>query len=174
MPDSGILVRQATIADAEEIGEAHASAWEVAYVDLFEPEVLRHAVAIRRRIWNQILARTDFDFDGLMVAEQDGHVVGYSQFGHSDKSSSQGEIFGFYLQPARWGQGAATELMATSLAKLELMGLAPVVVWTHPGAMRAQAFYTKSGFRATEQSRIVRLASGLEAPEVEFVREGNP
>jgi RimJ/RimL family protein N-acetyltransferase len=170
VPDGVIVVRHAELADAEAIGEAHASAWEVAYGALFEPDVLRRAAAIRRSMWNHILETSDFDFAGLLVAEQDAHVVGYSQFGPAGENNEQGEIFGFYLHPAAWGGGAATRLMHASLANLEARSLAPVIVWTHPGAARAQAFYAKSGFSATGRSRVAELGGGLDAPEVEFVR----
>jgi hypothetical protein len=96
-----IVARRATVADAEEIGDAHASAWEVAYVDLFEPGVLRRAAAVRRTRWSQKLANSDFDFAGLLVAEQCGHVVGFSQFGQAREEPGRGEIYGFY--PCRLG-----------------------------------------------------------------------
>jgi RimJ/RimL family protein N-acetyltransferase len=165
-----IVVRQAKLADAVQIGEAHASAWEVAYVGLFEPDVIRQAAADRRRMWPHVLATNTFDFAGLLVAEQGGRVVGYSQFGPNGEGSGRGEIYGFYLHPAAWGRGAATALMTASLSRLSGMGLDPVVVWTHPGAMRAQAFYVKSGFSATGRSRTATLGSGIDAPEVEFLR----
>jgi RimJ/RimL family protein N-acetyltransferase len=171
VPDGVIEIRQAVPADAEAIGKAHASAWEVAYVDLFEPEILRQAAAIRRTMWGHILASTEFDFSGMLVAEQGARVVGYSHFGHAAEQSGQGEIYGFYLHPAAWGRGAAAHLMHASLARLDGRALAPVVVWTHPGAMRAQAFYVKSGFRETGRSRVAELGQGVEAPEIEFVRE---
>ena len=123
-------------------------------------------------MWAHILTRPDFDLSGLLVAEQDGHVVGYSHFGPAAERDSQGEIFGFYLHPDAWGQGAATRLVRASLLGLRRLGRASVVVWTHPGAARAQAFYVKSGFRATGRSRMAQLGPGVEAPEVEFVREG--
>jgi RimJ/RimL family protein N-acetyltransferase len=168
--ESEILVRQAAVADGEEIGEAHASAWEVAYVDLFEPNVLRQAAAHRRTMWSRRLTSSDFDFASLLVAEQGGRVVGFSEFGKDREENGQGEIFGFYLHPAAWGQGVATQLMAASLSRLANLGLDPVVVWTHPGAGRAQSFYVKSGFRATGRSRVETLGSGIDAPDVEYVR----
>lgn len=173
MSEDVIVVRLATIADADEIGEAHASAWEVAYVELFEPDVLRRAAAVRRTMWSQFLARPDFDLAGLLVAEQGGRVVGFSHFGQAFEDAAQGEIFGFYLHPAVWGQGAAAQMMSASLDDLADRGLDSVVVWTHPGADRAQAFYRKSGFRATGRSRVATLGSGIDAPEVEFERNAN-
>jgi RimJ/RimL family protein N-acetyltransferase len=168
-----IVVRRAVVADGEGIGEAHASAWEVAYVGLFEPGVLQQAAAFRRTMWSQLLANRDFDLTGLRVAEQGNRVVGFSHFGQNREQAGRGEIFGFYVHPGSWGQGAATALMKASLLDLGVMGLDPVVVWTHPGAMRAQAFYAKSGFRATGRSRIESLGPGIDAPEVEFVRVGD-
>lgn len=171
--ESVIVVRQATVADGEEVGGAHASAWEVAYVDLFEPDVLRQAAAHRRTMWSQRLTTSDFDFASLLVADQGGRVVGFSEFGKDREKNGKGEIFGFYLHPAAWGQGAATQLIAASLRGLANLGLDPVVVWTHPGAGRAQSFYVKSGFRATGRSRVETLGSGIDAPEVEHVRVGS-
>lgn len=168
-----IVVRQATAADGGEIGEAHASAWEVAYVDLFEPDVLRQAAALRRTMWSQRLASSGYDFASLLVANQGGRVVGFCEFGKEREDTGRGEIFGFYLHPAVWGQGAATQLMAASLSGLVNLSLDPVVVWTHPGAGRAQSFYVKSGFRATGRSRVETLGSGIDAPELEFVRLGS-
>lgn len=172
MSEEAIVVRRATVADAEQIGEAHASAWEVAYVDLFEPDVLEQAVADRRRMWHHILADSTFDFASFVVAEQGGRVVGYSHFGRNEEVANRGEIFGFYLHPAAWGRGAATQLMTASLRHLSRMGQETIVVWTHPGAARAHAFYAKSGFRATGRSRTAMLGSGIDAPEVEFLRVG--
>jgi RimJ/RimL family protein N-acetyltransferase len=172
MPKDAIVVRQATVSDAAEVGEAHASAWEVAYADLFEPDVLQRAAAFRRTMWSHVLADRDFDFASLLVAEQSGRVVGYSQFGQNAEEAGRGEIFGFYLHPDAWGRGAAAKLMTATLRDLAHLSLDPVVVWTHPGAVRAQAFYVKSGFRATRRSRTASLGSGIDTPEVEFVRDG--
>jgi len=146
---------------------------EVAYVDLFEPDVLRQAAALRRTMWSQRLASSDFDFASLLIADQGGRVVGFCEFGKDREDTGRGEIFGFYLHPAAWGQGAATQLMAASLRGLANLGLDPVVVWTHPGAGRAQSFYVKCGFRATGRSRVETLGSGIDAPELEFVRVGS-
>jgi GNAT superfamily N-acetyltransferase len=121
-------------------------------------------------MWRQILASDEFDFTSLLVAEKGGRVVGYSQFGQNGEETSRGEIYGFYVHPDAWGQGSASQLMATSLRDLDRRGLNPVVVWTHPGAMRAQAFYVKSGFAATGRSRTATLGDGIDAPEVEFAR----
>ena len=173
MTEGVIVVRGATVADGEAIGEAHASAWEIAYVDLFEPEILQKAASMRRRMWSWILAQSDFDFSSLYVAEQHGHVVGYSQFGNDREEPTRGEIFGFYLHPSAWGQGAAAELMKASLRALHRQGLDSVVVWTHPGAVRARAFYIKSGFTATGRSRTETLGEGIDTPEAQFARVGS-
>ena len=123
-------------------------------------------------MWSQRLASSDFDFASLLVAYHGGRVVGFSEFGKDREDTGRGEIFGFYLHPAAWGQGAATQLMAASLRGLANLGLDPVVVWTHPGRV-VLVLYVKSGFKATGRSRVETLGSGIDAPEVEFVRVGN-
>ena len=79
-------------------------------------------------MWSQRLASSDFDFASLLVADKGGRVVGFCEFGKDREDTGRGEIFGFYLHPAAWGQGAATQLMAASLRGLANLGLDPVVV----------------------------------------------
>src|SRR5712671_688032 len=158
-------VRRSTFQDAAEIGEAHASAWEVGYIDLFEPDVLHKAVTRRRGLWTHLMDSSTFDFDSFLVAEQNGLVVGFSQFGGDEEDDQRGEILAFYLRPSAWGSGAASQLMATSLTRLEERGLESVVVWAHSGAHRARAFYTKSGFAFTGLTRDALLNPNIVAPE---------
>ena len=162
------IVRMASPDDAVQVGEAHASAWAEGYSGLFAPGVLTEAVSLRRSLWTYLFADPAFDFEGMLVAEQDGEVVGFSQFGRSNDGVTLGEVFAFYACPRVWGTGVSAAMMEATLATLQSPSLLSVMIWTHAGAARARAFYEKSGFALTGRERIGTLAFGLEAPEVEY------
>ena len=166
-----IVVRHAVLADADEIGDAHAEAWRVAYADLFEPDVLDRAVDDRRKRWPTVMEADWFAYTTLLVAERDGRVQGFAHFGPCVEDPDVGEIYGFYLHPDAWGSGAAAELMREALTTFSSTGCRRVRLWTHPGATRARAFYAKSGFRETGRAQQGDdLLEGTSAPEIEYAR----
>jgi GNAT superfamily N-acetyltransferase len=155
--------------DANQVGEAHASAWENGYSALFAPEALREAACVRRSMWTSIFADPTFDFESMLVAEWAGEVVAFSHFGCNSESSKLGEVFGFYAHPRVWGSGVSTAMMEATLAKLRSRSLHTVILWTHAGAGRARAFYEKRGYALTGRERVeILFPLGLEAPEVEY------
>ena len=89
-------------------------------------------------MWTRILADPEFDLEGMLVAESDGRVVGYSHFGSSEEDETQGEVFGFYAHPRVWGTGVSSELMRATLAELRIRARRPATIRTHVGADRAR------------------------------------
>jgi hypothetical protein len=74
------IVGDATLDDAESIGEAHAEAWRIGYDELFSPAVLEPSVDLRRRMWVGLVG--DPALRGtLLVAEEAEEVVGIIHFG---------------------------------------------------------------------------------------------
>ena len=164
-----VSVRHPTTDDAVQVGETHASAWEEGYSTLFDPNDFVELVGVRRTMWIRILADPEFDLENMLVAESDGHVVGYSHFGTTDEDETQGEVFGFYVHPRAWGTGVSSEMMMATRVELGARSLRPVIVWTHAGAERARAFYEKSGFVLTGRERANTVNPGaIEVPEVEY------
>jgi N-acetylglutamate synthase-like GNAT family acetyltransferase len=169
--DAGIRVRNATAADGEDIGEAHAEAWIAAYDHIFDPEFLRTAAEGRRTGWPRSMHRLLAAPNILLVGEVDGRVMGFAHAAPSPEAR-RAEVRGFYCHPDAWGTGVATQLMTQCLVALG--GHAgEVFLWTPRDAHRARHFYEKVGFRATGQARAERLTdwvtSGVvECPAVEY------
>ena len=89
-------------------------------------------------MWSQRLASSDRLRQPLGRRPGRACWSGSASSAKIERTLVEGEIFGFYLHPAVWGQGAATQLMAASLRGLANLGLDPVVAWTHPGGVRGR------------------------------------
>jgi L-amino acid N-acyltransferase YncA len=80
--DKGFMrIRQAESKDARAIAEVHVLAWQQAYAVLLPAGYLAAlSVADREAMWADSMNRRSAS---LLVAEHDGHLVGFSAFGSS-------------------------------------------------------------------------------------------
>ena len=150
-----IEVRDARPGDADGIAGAHVEGWRVGYRGVVADDFLDHPdfFDIRRRGWERRLRdgpppTGDVD-NRIFVAVADGDVVG---FGHAGREAQappggavRGEIYGFYVHPARWGTGVADALMDSCLDELGSR-FDRAVLWTLRDNPRSRRFYERHGW----------------------------
>ncbi|MET8845589.1 GNAT family N-acetyltransferase [Amycolatopsis sp. NPDC004625] len=127
-------VRAATVADAPAIGEIHVRSWQAAYDGLIPADFLaRLSASSRATAW----ARRIGDGAGqVLVAEDDGIVVGFAAFGPS-------QLYALYLLPEFWGRGLGRVLHDRVV---ENMTGDSAVLWVLATNERAKAFYVRQGW----------------------------
>ncbi|HVO01881.1 MAG TPA: GNAT family N-acetyltransferase [Candidatus Cybelea sp.] len=128
---NAFTLRPATPADAEAVAHLHRLTFDATYPDfpkLHGPEEdLRHFDAV-------IKSRP------VLVAEQDGRIVGYCAFGN-------GWVDDLYVHPAFQSRGIGSRLLAEAQkANPELQ------LWTFQANANARAFYEKHGFVPVEET----------------------
>ncbi|GAB3435772.1 GNAT family N-acetyltransferase [Actinophytocola sediminis] len=165
---SPLLVREATVADAEAIGEVHAEAWRAGHRDLFERDWLDRLAERRRTVWTSVLGEWRYRKHTMLVAERGPRVAGFVYFGpHSDRTPDA-EVLDCYAHPSVWGQRVAATLMDTAFERLRDSGFGRVRLWTMAGANRARGFYTSFGFEETGRRREHDFGDGRPVLEVEY------
>ncbi len=162
------IVRDAVPADARPIGDAHAEAWRLGYEGLFPDDQLAAAVDVRRDMWVGLVGDPALGWT-LLVAEENGRVVGFVQFGAASEKTEVGEIFGLYADPSAWGTGSAQALMDRAVVSLA-ESFNRAILWTHAGAARARRFYTKTGWTETGNQRQETTRDGVAYPAIEYER----
>ncbi|HEY0450231.1 GNAT family N-acetyltransferase [Actinophytocola sp.] len=168
--DLPLLVREATAADAESVGEVHAEAWRVAHRDLFEGHWLSSLVEQRRTMWTGRLTARAHARNTLLVAERGDRVAAFVHFGPHTDGVPDGEIFDLYAHPTVWGRGVARTLMDKAWEMLLDARYRRVRLWTMAGANRARHFYTSFGFVETGRRREHDFGDGRPVLEVEYLR----
>ena len=140
-------IRTAVPNDAYPIAHVHVATWQAAYKGQMPDELLQNlSVERRRQNWEQIIER---DATAVIVAEVDGQVVGFSNFGASrdpDATESDGEIYAIYLLADYWGQGIGREMMQASLQSLAEQSFRRTILWVLQSNQRTIDFYTAAGF----------------------------
>jgi len=140
-----VVVRDALPADAARIAEVarasltdtYASIFEPAFIEEFMaraygPEALAHAA-------QAALADADRQF---LVAERDGQVVAYAQFGHGSRGP---ELTRIYADPAHYGTGAGRALLS-ELHQRIADSVDAYVLDVHSRNERGRRFYDRNGF----------------------------
>lgn len=171
MATGSVSVRRAAPADVDAIGEAHAEAWRVGYVEIFDPAFLSAAVEGRRTGWNELLPTLLIEPNVLLVGELEGRAVAFGHAAPQDEPRTA-EVCGFYCHPDAWGSGVAAALMAEILVVLT-PDFDRVVLWTFRDAGRARRFYEKVGFAETGGERPETLTdwsrgASASRPAVEY------
>jgi ribosomal protein S18 acetylase RimI-like enzyme len=173
----GVTVREATVDDAGSSGLVHVRSWQAAYAGIVPDDVLaaldpvQRAAGHRRRI-------ADRDRPGvLLVAERDGAVVGFVEFGpyglygDGDGDETTGEVYAIYVHPDHWGQGAGRALMEAAVDRLGADGRRPVRLWVFDANEPTRRFYERCGFVADGATGTFPLdRPGGERVELPIVR----
>jgi GNAT superfamily N-acetyltransferase len=136
-----VEVRRATVADALGIAEIHVRAWQVAYRHAFPPEKL-DALSVDERAerWRRVLGE-----ETVYVAEEGGALLGWASGGTCRDDEADGELYGIYVAPDVWGNGAGRALIER--VEDDLAGAhAEAVLWVLEDNPRARRFYELAGW----------------------------
>jgi RimJ/RimL family protein N-acetyltransferase len=168
--DLPVLVREATAADAESIGEVHAEAFRAAHRDLFEGAWLRTLVERRRSMWVHRMSGREHGRNTVLVAERGNRVAAFVHFGPHSDGTPDGEIFDCYAHPDVWGRRVAATVMDNAWDVLRDTRFRRVRLWTLAGANRARHFYESFAFAETGRARERDFGDGRPVLEIEYLR----
>lgn len=140
-------IRKAKLADAAAIATVHVAAWKEAYRGIVDDEVLNN-LSIQRRTeqWVNSLSDEKHAYHHAFVAEVNGQVVGFSNYGLPQEKNVEfaGELFAIYILQAAHKQGIGRGLVGEVVKGMRGQGLNSMLVWVlrdNP----ARGFYERLG-----------------------------
>lgn len=165
-----VVIRTATVEDAEQIAAVHIASLREAYAGVVADDYLAGLdVESRTRTWRDTLSSLEAGTT-VWVAQEDGRIVGFASLGPSldeDADRTTLQIYAIYLEPRSWGQGIARELMRTVLGAVRQR--AAVTLWVLEANERAAHFYRRNGFSRDGVERIEEIG-GQRFTEVRYRR----
>lgn len=165
-----VLIRSATVDDADPIARVHVESWREAYTGVVPADYLA-ALDVDRRgeEWRTRLSDLGRG-EHVWVAQEGDEVLGFASLGPSrdeDADRATLEIPAIYLEPSAWGRGVARELMRTVLATVPA-GTA-VTLWVLEANERARHFYRRNGFQPDGTERLDEIG-GQYLKEIRYRR----
>lgn len=142
-----ISIRSAVVEDASAIATVHVAAWKETYRGIVPEEFLNN-LSIQRRTqqWESSLSDEESTYHRAFVAEMDGQVVGFSNYGLPQEKNSgfDGELFAIYILQFAHKQGIGKLLVEAVVRGMRDLGYKSMMVWVlrdNP----ARGFYERLG-----------------------------
>ena len=165
-------VTAASSEDLRAVAETHVASWRGAYASLLPADYLAGLSVERREAsWRQVLAEARSE---LLVAKEDGEVIGFASIGPSRDDNAppeRGEVWAIYVRPSAWSTGVGRALWLAARERLLSMGFRSVSLWVLVGNERAIDFYLSAGFKVEAGSEKEFELGGAKVREVRMVLE---
>lgn len=166
-------IRQADIRDAEGIAHVHVESWKTTYKGIVSDEYLQSLSAEQRAPgWRFRLSNQREDEDILVIADDQGTIYGFMNFGleRESKQASEGELYAVYLLEEIQGQGWGGRLFKRMIEILKAKGFSALLVWVLDGNP-AIHFYRAMGGEVSRQKEVTigsetHLELALSWPEI--------
>jgi len=160
-----IVLRRASLADADTLGEVHVAAWHETYAGLI-PDAVLAALDVRQRaaMWRQgIAGSTD-----VHLAEQAGEIVAFGASGPQRDASLPfvREIIALYVLRRAQRQGIGRRLLAAMAREMLAAGHGSALLWVLDTNQPARCFYAALGGR--EIARRTQQRDGFAAVGVAY------
>jgi len=164
-----MLVRHATVSDADAVTLAQVRAWQKAYAGIISDGYLAALDPVARAQWRRSILTEPERVTATFVAVDGDAVVGYTDVGPSQEGQEAGEIYAIYVHPDHWRRGAGGVLMRAALDHLTADGPRPVRLWVIEANQPARRFYERHGFVTDGAVRVEEFAS-TPITEVRYTR----
>lgn len=142
-----INIRKAAVKDASAIATVHVAAWRETYHRIVPVDFLEN-LSIQRRTqqWENSLSDDGNIYHRAFVAEVNGQVVGFSNFGLPQEKDSgfDGELFAIYILRTAQKLGIGRLLVEAVVRGMRELEYASMMVWVlrdNP----ARGFYERLG-----------------------------
>ena len=159
-----LVVRDATPADADTLGELHVTTWRHAYRELLDAGYLAGISADEQaRTWRERLeippGLDHFTLVAVDARRALAPVLGFATGGGSRDADRKGygEIYALYVSPERWRSGVGRALITTGRRRLEAGGFTGANLWVLEGNAAARAFYERLGWCPDGTRREITL-----------------
>jgi ribosomal protein S18 acetylase RimI-like enzyme len=154
-----LTIQPATEDDFDEVAALFATSWRATYRGIVDQEYLDSLSADQWR--GRLHKLPDNPLSHLLVAKQDGVIIGASWFGRSTTEGypDDGEITALYLLPGFIGKGYGHSLIARTEEALLELGYRYIVLDAFVGNDRAIRFYHQHGFKVVQEATTVEIAN---------------
>ena len=147
------MIRDANANDAAAIADLHVRSWRSAYRGIVDDAYMDGALADETAAhWRGVFARDRSD--GLiLVAEQQGVVVGFIAVWPDADDPNTGYIDNLHVDPDCRGGGIGRRLLAEAARRLPELGFNDAALWVFAENGGAVRFYERLNGRAAARTR---------------------
>ena len=147
-----LTIRQATLADAEQIATIHVECWQSAYKNIVTDAFLQN---IRKADWiSRRTKQLEANASNTFIAEENGRISGFIIVGKNrGVEKYEGEVYAIYISPNSFRKGIGKKLFTTGINHLKNIGFGSSIVWVLKDNP-CKSFYISLGGKLTGEKEI--------------------
>ncbi len=146
-----IVLREATVQDAEAITALHVASWRANYRGVLPNTYLDEgAEAERASHWRKSL-NTLSAKDVVLAAEDDADLQGFISVYWRREAGYDAYLDNLHVRPGRNGSGLGRRLLAAAVERMIDHGASNLCLWAFDQNQRAISFYERLGGKAVER-----------------------
>jgi GNAT superfamily N-acetyltransferase len=142
MPEVAITARPAALSDLSAVESVARKTWHATYAGHIPNADIERFLQTFYSV-PSLERRLDRHSDGLIVAVEDGEIVGFATVGPGDEGAA--ELYAIYVVPDRQGAGAGFALWRHAVAWARRAGYSAMYLWVLSANTVACRFYERQG-----------------------------
>lgn len=153
-----MIIRQATISDANILAKIRVDCWRTTYRGIINDDFLDSlSYSQKEKSWISTLNNAKNDGKSIFVAEdKENGVVGFTIFGSERTGDSiyKGELYAIYILKEHQNKGIGKLLFKTVLENLKEMNYTSMLIWALEQNIDACRFYEVMGGKQVNETYI--------------------
>ena len=149
-----MVIREATIEDAEAVAQLHVATWRVVYEGIIHQSYLDSCLDLKDRI-QRWMSHINEGHTTVFVTEEERSMIGFVDVGVSREEGmrDQAEIYSLYLVSDRLREGIGTLLFNHAVRQISTWDFNHFYLWTLEENMRGRSFYERMGGVLSSETR---------------------
>lgn len=144
-----VRLRQATIADRDEVVDVFLTCWHQSYVGVLPQDAIEAMTDDRASaLWTRLLTQEE---GTIIVAEDERRLLGVTRFATDDGT---GIVHSLYVAPETHGLGVGTRLLQHAATAMKADGAGVLTLWVFANNASSIGFYRGRGWIPDGGSRI--------------------
>lgn len=145
-----IVMRKATVSDAERITALHVASWRSTYRGVLPDAYLDGNIETERAAHWRTSLETLVPEDVVLLATSEGELCGFLSLYWRKEAGFDAYLDNLHVRPGQWGGGIGPKLLAAGLRRMIDQGAKNLCLWVFDQNEGAVRFYERLGGQAIE------------------------
>ncbi|MEI6462488.1 MAG: GNAT family N-acetyltransferase [bacterium] len=169
---NNILIRKATVADAQQMATLHVKSWQITYKGQVPDSYLENLfIEDRKKKFEEYIKNENIYGNEHFVISLNDQIVGNLIVGKNrdeDLNNTFGELWGIYIHPDYFWKGFGSQLMTYAIEYLKNKGYKNATLWVLDTNKKTRDWYEHKGWKVEGKTKVEKK-EGFNLNEIRYI-----